>query len=596
MRFRMLGPIEVLDDDGVPVALPGGRARAILSMLLIARPHVVSQAKLFETGQTAKDPANALHVQISKLRAVLPKQRLVSEHGGYKLITRPGEVDVDVFVETCSQGQRLAEAGDHTTAVTVLRDALAMWQDPTDYDFTESWRATLEEQRLAALENVINGELAIGRHLDVVPELTGLVAAHPLRERFTGLLMRALHKSGRRSEALSAFAELRLRLADELGVDPAPEITAQHMKILCDEPVAPTRQPGNVPYPVGTLVGRDDDLDDLRGLLEEQRLVTVAGPGGVGKTRIGCELGHRLRDRVLSYLRDRDVLLVLDNCEHVIDEAAESARFLLGHCPNLTILATSREPLRVAGERPFQLAPLALPAAVRLFRDRAPAVRADDAALSHLCARLDGLPLMIELAAAGSRLFSLDEIESRLDELSNSSRHAPTRHHSLRALLDWSYELLTDAERRVLSGLSIFRDGCTFTDAERVCGATIEVLAQLVDKSLVVSGRDGRFRLLETVRAYAESMMDTTVIGSFDAAPSSGCDTQLALALGWHGWLGMRASTVADPWQSLKRLRLLHRSTATPQSVAIAFPRSRWPPCTCDRAGLGGVRPAPQRR
>ncbi|EOD67122.1 Regulatory protein afsR, partial [Amycolatopsis vancoresmycina DSM 44592] len=241
----------------------------------------------------------------------------------------------------------------------------------------------------------------------------------------------------------------------------------------------------------------------------------------------------------LAYLREREVLLVLDNCEHVVDDAAEAAELLLGRCPRLTVLATSREPLNIAGERPVPLAPLALPDAIRLFRDRAPAVRdADaavgrlcarldalplvlelaaarsvrdaDAAVGRLCARLDALPLVLELAAAGTRLFSLGEIESRLDDLANAARRAPARHHSVRALLDWSHALLSDAERRVFAGLSVFRDGCTFADAERVCGATTGVMAALVDKSLVVAGHDGRFRLLETVRGYAASTMDTS--------------------------------------------------------------------------------------
>ncbi|MEV6240754.1 BTAD domain-containing putative transcriptional regulator [Lentzea sp. NPDC051838] len=544
MRFHLLGPVEVSGDDGTPVALPGARARAILAMLLISRPNVVTASRLFETGHTAKDPVNALHVQIAKLRAALPEPRLVSEQGGYRLITKPGEVDVDVFVEACATGAD-------------LRKALATWRDPVDYEFAEAWRAELEELRLTALETAIDAEISRGEF--PVAELTGLVARHPLRERLAGLLMRALHGEGRKPEALVVFSELRERLADELGADPSPEIAALHLELLRDvtttgdvpHPVA-TRTgrghpaAGNLPHPVGTLAGRDTELADLHRTLREHRLVTVTGPGGVGKTRTARELGHRLRDayrdgawmielastardgsvldavaatvleggaprdRVLSWLRDREALLVLDNCEHVVDDAAEAVSLLLGRCPRLTVLATSREPLSIEGERQFPLAPLALADAMRLFRDRAPAIRGDDTALAQLCTRLDGLPLALELAAAGTRLFSLNEIESRLDGLANATRHAPARHHSLRSVLDWSYDLLPDAERQVFAGLSVFRDGCTFADAERVCGASSAVLARLVDKSLVVPGPDGRFRLLETVRAYASGTADTT--------------------------------------------------------------------------------------
>ncbi|QKV80248.1 AfsR/SARP family transcriptional regulator [Amycolatopsis sp. Hca4] len=547
MQFRLLGSVEVLGDDGTPVALPGARARAILAMLLVSRPDVVSSGRLFATGQSAKDPVNALHVQIAKLRAALPEPRLVSERGGYRLLTRDGEVDADVFAEACATGHELARQGDPAGAVTVLREALARWRQPVGYDFADVWRARLQELRLAALDTVLDAELTLGRHRELVPELAGLVAAHPLRERFAELLMRALHRGGRRPEALAVFDDLRRRLADELGTDPGPGTAALHLAILRDEAGAPG---GNLPHPVGILFGRDADLGGAERLLAERRLVTLTGPGGVGKTRAARELGHRLRgrfpdgvwlaelasvardgsvldalaatlldgepaaparDRLLAHLRDREVLLVLDNCEHVVEDAAAAAELLLGQCPRLTVLATSREPLNIEGERPVPLAPLALPDAIRLFRDRAPGVRDGDAAVGRLCARLDALPLVLELAAAGTRLFSLGEIEARLDDLANASRRAPARHHSVRALLDWSHALLSEAERRVFAGLSVFRDGCTFADAERVCGATAGVLAALVDKSLVVAGHDGRFRLLETVRGYAASTTDTTV-------------------------------------------------------------------------------------
>ncbi|SDW79449.1 Predicted ATPase [Amycolatopsis xylanica] len=549
MLFRLLGPIEVLGDDGSAVALPGTRARAILAMLLVSRPDVVSPSQLFTTGRSAKDPVNALHVQIAKLRAALPEPRLVSERGGYRLLTRASEVDADVFADACEKGRELARQGDPAAAVTVLREALAGWRQPAGYDFAEVWRVRLEELRLAALDTVLDAELTLGRHRELVPELAGLVAEHPLRERFAELLMLALHCGGRRPEALTVFGDLRRRLADELGTDPGPRTSALHLEILRDEPEAPLTPGGNLPHPVGALFGREPDLEAAGRLLGERRLVTLTGPGGVGKTRTARELGHRLRgrfrdgiwlvelasvardgsvldavaatlldgepaaparDRLVAHLREREVLLMLDNCEHVVDDAAEAAELLLGRCPRLTVLATSREPLNIEGERPVPLAPLALPDAIRLFRDRAPGVRDGDAAVGRLCARLDALPLVLELAAAGTRLFSVGEIESRLDDLANASRRAPARHHSVRALLDWSHALLSEAERRVFAGLSVFRDGCTFADAERVCGATADVLAALVDKSLVVAGPDGRFRLLETVRGYAASTMDTS--------------------------------------------------------------------------------------
>ncbi|MGI5506767.1 AfsR/SARP family transcriptional regulator [Lentzea sp. CA-135723] len=573
MRFHLLGPVAVHAGDGTPVALPGARARAILAMLLISRPDAVSATRLFETGHTAKDPVNALHVQIAKLRAALPEPRLLSEPGGYRIVTHPGEVDADAFAEACARGRTLARTGEPEAAVPVLRQALDRWRAPVEFDFADAWRAEMEELRLTAIETAADAEIALGRSADVLAELTGLVARHPLRERPAALLMRALAAQGRRPEALVVFGGLRERLADELGADPSPEIAALHLDLLrtddrlhaqprSAQPQALTRNPashpiqppapaanptpGNVPHPIGHLSGRDTALADLHDLLHSHRLVSITGPGGAGKTRAARELGHRLRDtyrdgawmvelasvardgavldavsatvlpgegvgrdRLLSWLRDREVLLVLDNCEHLVDDAAAAVSTLLGLCPRLTVLTTSREPLNVEGERPYPLAPLELADAMRLFRDRAPAARGDDAELARLCGRLDGLPLAIEIAAAGTRLFSLGEIGSRLDELANAARHAPARHHSLRSVLDWSHDLLTPAERRVFAGLSVFQDGCVFADAERVCGADAVVLARLVDKSLVVTGRDGRFRLLETVRVYAAATTDT---------------------------------------------------------------------------------------
>ncbi|MBE1496173.1 DNA-binding SARP family transcriptional activator [Amycolatopsis lexingtonensis] len=197
MLFRLLGSVEVLGDDGSPVALPGARARAILAMLLVSRPDAVSPSRLFATGRSAKDPVNALHVQIAKLRAALPELRLVSERGGYRLLTRAGEIDADVFADACETGRELARQGDPAAAVAVLREGLTRWRKPVGYDFAEAWRVRLEELRLAALDTVLDAKLTLGRHRELVPELAGLVAEHPLRERFAELLMLALRSGGR---------------------------------------------------------------------------------------------------------------------------------------------------------------------------------------------------------------------------------------------------------------------------------------------------------------------------------------------------------------------------------------------------------------
>ncbi|GAA2805875.1 BTAD domain-containing putative transcriptional regulator [Crossiella cryophila] len=583
MRFQLLGPVAVLDSADRPIALPGARARAVLALLALAAPGVVTRARLLETvwvDGTAKDPVNALLVQVAKLRAALStvevEPRLLSEPGGYRLVVRPGELDVAEFAAELARGRAELALGRHYAAATILRGALNRWRGPAlaGLELAGGERARLTEQRLAAVEAVAEAELALGEHTALIPELAALTTEHPLRERLAGLLMTALHRAGRRPEALHVYASLRERLAEELGVEPGAELRHLHLDLLRAEHGESPQQQGNLPLPLGGLIGREHELAGLTGLLDRHRLVTLCGPGGVGKTRTAQEVAHRSRgpypdgvwlvelaalprdgqvaeainatllpeegdtgagragpvlDRLLAYLRDRDLLLLLDNCEHVVADAAAVARTLLGHCPRVRVLATSREALGVAGERLAPLRPLPVAAAVTLFRDRAealapalPADAATGAAIRRVCARLDGLPLAVELAAARTRLLPVAEIEARLDDrfrlLDNTSRHAPARHHTLRAVLDWSFELLPEVERRVFGALSVFHGGASLAAAELVCaepdlppGAVLGVLARLVDKSLLtpVPAPGGtRFRMLETIRDYARSTVD----------------------------------------------------------------------------------------
>jgi predicted ATPase/DNA-binding CsgD family transcriptional regulator len=321
---------------------------------------------------------------------------------------------------------------------------------------------------------------------------------------------------------------------------------------------------GNLPRQLTRFVGREHDVEQLRRMLERVRLLTLTGPGGIGKTRLAIEVAESLRGRyrdgvwladlapladpalvahavagslgvraetevsvdgaLLEFLRGRQQLLVVDNCEHLIDACARLIEALLRVCPDVSILATSRESLHISGETSWRVAALAEPEAVRLFAERAQATSGldimamDTEGVARVCQQVDGIPLAIELAAARTGVLSVEQIASRLDNrfrlLVGGGRTTPARQQTLRATIDWSYELLPRAERRLLNQLSVFAGGWTLEAAERVGAAAetrhedvIEVLARLVDKSLVQAepGAGGhlRYRLLESVRDYA---------------------------------------------------------------------------------------------
>ncbi|WP_422769042.1 AfsR/SARP family transcriptional regulator [Plantactinospora sp. WMMC1484] len=421
-----------------------------------------------------------------------------------------------------------------------------------------------------------------------VAELRELVAAYPLRERLRGQLMRALYAGGRRAEALASFEEARRLLAEQLGSDPSAELAALHVALLRDagKEGPPLQQKtisggpslpagGGLPAQVSSFVGREEELGRVGKLLGEVRLVTLHGPGGAGKTRLAIEAAARqpgeirlvelaavaagadiasavlaalhLRDaalraqggprdaadRLVTALADRSLLLVLDNCEHLVADAARLVARLLRTCPKVRVLVTSREPLGLTGETLCPVSGLALPpaeatagtapayAAVRLFVERAGDVspgfalgRDNLAAVLRICRTLDGLPLAIELAAARLRALPVPEVAARLDDrfrlLNRGSRTAEPRHQTLRAVVQWSWDLLDEAEQRLARRLTVFAGGATLDAVEQVCGTPdvdrsdvpiLDVLSGLVEKSLVEAA-DGRFRMLETVRAF----------------------------------------------------------------------------------------------
>ncbi|MFF6954859.1 BTAD domain-containing putative transcriptional regulator [Streptomyces sp. NPDC008317] len=582
MRYRILGVTEARpSDDGPEIGLGGSRLRAVLAVLALNVGRPVPPEALIEQVWAADPPADAagaLQALMSRLRRALGRDAVVSEPGGYRLATPRDSVDLYEFERLAREGDTALAAGDAATAADTLTRALTLWRGPALADLPDrtSAAARPEALKLAALRNRVEADLRLGRAAGTLPGLRAAVAEHPLDESFRAQLMRALHAEGRTADALAAYEETRTVLAEALGTDPGPELRALHGELLRRRPPPPAQ--GNIRARLTSFVGREAELDDIRSDLAAARLVTLTGPGGSGKTRLAQEagdaaarrhpdgvwlvelaplddpsavphavlsalgrrdtllLGGAGRDqflseashgedplaRLLEHCAQRRLLLVLDNCEHLIGAAASLAAELLAACPGVAVLATSREPLGVPGEVVRPVEPLPPATAYRLFADRAATVRADarlttaenDAAVREICRRLDGLPLAIELAAARLRALSPRQIADRLDDrfrlLTSGSRTVLPRQQTLRAVVDWSWELLTERERTTLRGLSVFSGGCTLSAAEAVCGPdALETVAQLVDKSLVVAvhaptpGQDVRYRLLETIHEYA---------------------------------------------------------------------------------------------
>ncbi|MEV5896151.1 BTAD domain-containing putative transcriptional regulator [Nonomuraea fuscirosea] len=563
MRVGILGPLRVAGGE-----IGGARVRALLVRLALDPGRVVTADRLIDDlwpDDAPAHPTAALQSLVSRARREAPG--LISSHpAGYLLDVPPGEVDAWAF-------ERLARDGEAGRALALWRGpALA---DAAELPFAAGPAARLEELRLTTMAARIATDLtalqntgrngfpdagldAVGdrgaaepvRGLDgLVAELEGLVVAHPLRESFHALLMRALTAGGRRAGALTVFERIRTALATELGVDPGPELREAHLAALRDdEPSAG----GNLPARLTSFVGRSEDIALVTRQLGAARLVTLVGPGGAGKTRLAVEVAASLGTAtglgagagpetgagldvpggvwlvelaavtgvraaleavfrttdLVTTLRGRVPLIVLDNCEHLIDEAARVARWLLSEVAGLRILATSREPLDIPGERLHQVLPLPDGPARELLRDRAaaarPGLRLDDADAARICRELDGIPLAIELAAARLRTMPVPVLVEQLgDRLAfRGGRTSEPRHRTLRAVIDWSWNLLSERERELLRGLTVFSGGATYEAIAKICGGDLDLLSSLVDKSLIAFTGD-RYTMLETIRQYA---------------------------------------------------------------------------------------------
>ncbi|MGK4583634.1 AfsR/SARP family transcriptional regulator [Kitasatospora sp. HPMI-4] len=661
VHYGILGTTTAHQDDGTPIPLGGARLRALLTALVLRQGRPVATELLVDEvwgADPPQDSAAALQTLVGRLRRTIGRDEVGFGPAGYRLTG--GGTDLGEFQQLVAEGREAAAAADHARAAERLSTALGLWRGPALADLPDRGgpAARLEAQREEARRGRIGAELELGRAAELTAELAELCADRPLDEQLQLLLIRALRDSGRTAEALQQYERARRGLAERLGADPGPELQAVHRELLrstAPAPAAPPARPAAygssahppipgraevptvdrstpaTPRPVGNLrprltsfVGREAELALLKSALTTSRLITLAGPGGSGKTRLAVEAGRaaateaaaasaavgptatadgwpdgvwlaelapledpgdvpaavlsalglretvlhtggtvaevtRMDDpvrRIVEHCAHRRMLLVLDNCEHLVQAAAELVDRLLAECPGLTVLATSREPLGVPGESVRPVEPLPDPVALRLLAERGAAARPgfdpaeDPDACAEICRRLDGLPLAIELAAARLRGLAPRQLADRLDGrfalLTAGARTLLPRQQTLRAVVDWSWDLLGGRERAVLRRLSVFAGGWTLEEAEQVCaddtsggdtrsrverGVTVrreevaDLLLSLVDKSLLVAdlGSGTRYWMLETIHEYAtERLAEAIAEGGDDGGADGG--------------------------------------------------------------------------
>jgi predicted ATPase/DNA-binding SARP family transcriptional activator len=655
LRITLLGTFQVSRGD-VLLPVPGARLQALLVRLALAGGRAVEPGVLVDAVWGEEPPsgtASALQTLVSRLRRALATADgvLVQVAGGYRLAVEADDVDALRFEQLTAAGRERLRAGDAEAASAALAEAVALWGEPTLVAAVAPAVATrLGRLSIEAVADLADAELSLGRVEPAATRLTALLAEHPAHERAAALLMDALAAQGRQAEALTVYERVRRTLADALGADPGTALRDRHLRLLQPAPEPDRPRPTPLPAPLTSFIGRDDDLARVGTLLTTGRLVTVLGPGGAGKTRLALEAARRHRhdvrlidlaavtepakvaqavlagiglrssalfnarrraggvetDVLVSALGGRESLLLLDNCEHLIDAVAHLVATLLPRCPALRVLATSREPLAVDGEALVPLGPLALPgplassgpddirevASVRLFTERAAAVRPGFAVdettradIVRVVRGLDGLPLALELAAARLRTLSLpglaDGLADRFRLLTTGSRTAPPRHRTLRAVIAWSWELLDERERTVADRISVLPGGVTPASAAAVCAGTTvpagelpELLAALVDRSLLQPATDtGRYRMLETIREYGIDRLtgsgDLGPVRDLAAAHFAGLMARHDPELRGPGQLAAMAAIGAEYDNTLAALR--HRCATGDSAAAIGL-------------------------
>ena len=621
LEYSVLGPLEVTGQDGARL-ITGRNERVVLAVLVGWEGDIVSAERLIDAlwgDEPPRSGTKVLQNLVMRLRKVLGSNAISTRPGGYALVAGPDAVDVRRFDRLVATGRAAAHADDWEASANALAAALGLRRgqplvELEHWSYGRAESARLEEQHRCVVEEFAEAELACGRQRERLAMLYAMVSDEPLRERRWALLMLALYLCGQQAEALRSYQRASAELG-ELGLTPGAELRALERAISADDlsigpatlgrlrlqefpattplehtwgvgsvPARPGAAAGNLPSQLTSFVGRAADLGGVAAALRHSRLVTITGPGGVGKTRLVirvasdvaadypygtwlCELaavtsageiadgvaaalgvrsrpGLTMEQSVVDRLRDTELLLVLDNCEHLLDGACRFTEHLLHSCPQVRVLATSRERLGAAGEQVWPLASLAVPDpsapyaqgqtdAVTLFADRARSVkpsfaigRANTAAVDEICCRLDGIPLAIELAAARVAVMTPTEIAAHLDArfrlLRGAGAASDQRHRTLRAALDWSYSLLDDVERTVFNRLCVFSGRFDVAAAISVAAHTgvepidvIDALGELVTKSMVATAEDGaseitRYLLLETFRHYALERLQST--------------------------------------------------------------------------------------
>jgi predicted ATPase/DNA-binding SARP family transcriptional activator len=584
-RVRLLGPIDVVSAENDVHVSGSPLRRTLVALLALRASETVSADWLLEHTWGSRPPESrlrALRFHISQLRRELPDASLIQTRAsGYRLALPHEAVDA---LEVQSLLRQARTHADPERTVVELERALSLWRgapfvDASPCVFLDDEAQRFAELRIAILDEYYIARLEMGATNDVIADLSRLVADHPLGESLWSSLITAQYRAGRQADALRSFEELRRLLAETAGLSPSPQLQLLHARVLDHDPglltmSSSTRLPvsgigGNLPTSTTRLFDGQDRLSVVRGLVHDHRLVTLTGPGGVGKTRIALELARSMRERfsagvwfielapltqpddvvavvsstlsipaqpsltsiesIVDWVRDRDLLLIVDNCEHLIEGVRALLGVLVVRCPTLNIVATSREPIGVTGERvhPVDVLDTELDGA-RLFLDRAEAAdssfRATDAdlsAITEICRTLDGLPLAIELAAARVRSMGPADLLSRLGDrfrlLRGGVNPGSGHHESLEATVAWSYQVLNEEERATLDRCSVFAGSFDAAAVAALCVPDtvdeLEVLRSLVDKSLVNAERqpDGtRYRLLETIRRFAHTKLAET--------------------------------------------------------------------------------------
>ena len=546
--------------------ITGSRLQGLLALLAADPRAGCSTSRLVDAlwpDEQPEHPVKALQVLVSRARAGLGPEVIVSTPGGYRLALREDQIDAAAVLLCAAECDKRSRAGDHLAALGQAEAGLGLCAGAEGWTFGDgSPLAALRAARVPAYLSLLRARALalarLGRRAEAAAPLGELIQRSPRDEEVLAELLRCEAATAGPAAALARYAGYRQQLREELGSDPGPALRAVHAELLqADAPVI-RRGVRHEPNP---LLGRDDDIAAVAGLLRTSRVTSIVGTGGLGKTRLAHAVGRQAEQRVVHFVElagvaaDGDVaaevasalgageegggpvgrrgappggpagilaalgagpaLLVLDNCEQVVRGAAELVGALVSLSRDLRVLTTSRAPLGLSSESVYLLPELDLPTTTELFEQRARAARPDAdlpaRAVRELCGRLDGLPLAAELAAARVRVMSVAEIARRLDDrfavLRGGARDAPQRHRTLHAVIDWSWNLLDPAGQAAMRALSVFPGGFTADAARHLLGAHIlPVLEQLADQSLlkvVDVGSGSRYRMLETVREFA---------------------------------------------------------------------------------------------